>query len=328
MMFEQRVQALEPLGFTPRQTRFLALVALHSGYCLRRQYAAFAGVRYGKNVCDFLETLVERGLAERFTQRADRGLIYHLHARTVYRAVGERDNRNRREASAALIARKIMMLDYVLRHADLEWLATEADKVTTFAARYGVPPNELPQRVFAASHGGDVTTRHFIHKSPVAVAGDPPVAHFACLVTDTTGRGLEQFIHDHRRLFAWLPAWTVIAVGPSPVGLLACESTFQRGLLDEPGSKITPAIMRGCSMEPGEVRRDNRAFAIRGSSCALGLSSPLRSRPDRVLRTECLGEESSRSDDRAGGRWHQWLEHVRAAARAVDRRWRRSCPWP
>ena len=114
MTFEDRVRALESLGLTPRQTRFIALVALHSGYCLRRQYSAFAGIRYGKNVCDFLEALVARRLAKRFTQRADRGHIYHLQARALYRALGEPEHRNRREASAALIARKIMVLDFVL----------------------------------------------------------------------------------------------------------------------------------------------------------------------------------------------------------------------
>jgi hypothetical protein len=170
MTFEDRLDALEPLGFTPRQTRFIALVALHSGYCLRRQYSAYAGIRYGKNVCQFLETLVARGLAERFTQRADRGLIYHLQARGIYRALGQDENRNRREASAALIARKIMVLDYVLSHADMAWLSTEDEKVDLFAARYGVPPSDLPQRVFAASTQDlSSTTRYFVHKLPVAL---------------------------------------------------------------------------------------------------------------------------------------------------------------
>jgi hypothetical protein len=35
-------------------------------------------------------------------------------------------------------------------------------------------------------------------------------------------------------------------------------------------------IMPGCSMERGDVRRDSRDFAVRGSSCAHALSSPLR----------------------------------------------------
>ena len=150
MTFDDRVRALEPLGFTPRQTRFIATVALHSGYCLRRQYSAFAGVACGKNVSDFLDTLVARRLAERFTQRADRGLIYHLHARSIYRALGQDHNRNRRNASAALIARKIMLLDFVLGHPEVEWMATERDKVEMFAERCGVPLADLPQRAFPA----------------------------------------------------------------------------------------------------------------------------------------------------------------------------------
>jgi hypothetical protein len=164
MTFDDRVRALEPFGFTPRQTRFIAAVALHSGYCLRRQYSAFAGVACGKNVSDFLDTLVARGLAERFTQRADRGLIYHLHARPIYRALGEDDNRNRRHASAALIARKIMVLDFVLGHPEVEGLASERDKVELFAERCGVSLANLPQRVFPASRPAAAsTTRYFSH---------------------------------------------------------------------------------------------------------------------------------------------------------------------
>jgi hypothetical protein len=43
MTAEERVQAVQALGFLPRQARFLMTVALHSGYCLRRQYMTFTG---------------------------------------------------------------------------------------------------------------------------------------------------------------------------------------------------------------------------------------------------------------------------------------------
>ena len=102
------------MGFTQRQARFLTLVALHSGYCLRRQYATFAAVSYGKNVRDFLDDLVAQQLARRVTFRPDRGHIYHLFCRSLYRAIQQQDNRNRRHASPALIARKLMLLDFVL----------------------------------------------------------------------------------------------------------------------------------------------------------------------------------------------------------------------
>jgi hypothetical protein len=230
MTFDDRVRALAPLGFSERQTRFLVTVALHSGYCLRRQYLRFAGVRYGKNMVDFLESLVERALAERLTFRADRGLVYHLHTRAIYRAIGQEDNRNRRAASAALIARKLMVLDYVLGHDEVEWLATEPDKVALFAERFRVPRTELPQRTFVpATPGAPVTTRYFLDKLPVAVAGDPPGAYFLYLVTDQSGRDFERFLTDHARLFDALPAWTVIVLGPaeSP-GLTACDAAFAR----------------------------------------------------------------------------------------------------
>ena len=229
MTFAERVRALEPLGFTPRQTRFMATVALHSGYCLRRQYSSFANVCYGKNVCDFFDELVARKIAARFTRRADRGLIYHLQARSLYRAIGQDDNRNRRAASAALVARKLMVLDYVLARPDLDWLATEADKIELFEKRWAVPTADLPQHVFTAAWANTaVTTRYFTDKLPIAVAGEPPVAYFVYLATDATGRGFEKFLESHAGLFAWLPRWTVVAVGPSLGAIDACHAVFGR----------------------------------------------------------------------------------------------------
>ena len=46
MTAEQRADAIAAFGFTRRQARFLVTVALHGGYCLRRQYETFAGIRY------------------------------------------------------------------------------------------------------------------------------------------------------------------------------------------------------------------------------------------------------------------------------------------
>ena len=111
------------MSLTPRQTRFIALVALHSGYCLRRQYLTFAGLRYGKSVREFLDGLVDRDFATRFAYRRDRGHLYHLCARSIYRAIDQAENRNRRHTSPALIARKLMLLDVVLRHPGREWYA-------------------------------------------------------------------------------------------------------------------------------------------------------------------------------------------------------------
>jgi hypothetical protein len=228
MTFDERLAALGPLGFTPRQTRFLVTAALHSGYCLRRQYAAFAGVRYGKNVRDFLEALVHRQLAQRVVYQPNRGHVYHLHATALYRALGQRDNRNRRHVSAAVIARKLMLLDYVLQVSEGEWYATEDDKVALFNGERGIALADLPQRMYASTDWcTEAPTRYFMHKLPIYLAPDRAVVQFVYLVNDETGHGLAQFLRDHARLFSALPAWTVVAICPRGLnGLAACRTMF------------------------------------------------------------------------------------------------------
>ena len=230
MTFEDRVTALAPLGFTPRQTRFLVTAALHGGYCLRRQYLAFAGVRYGKNVRDFMDALIERKLAQPLVYQPNRGHVYHLHATSLYRALEQRDNRNRRQVSPAAIARKLMLLDYVLTVPNAEWYATEEDKVALFTHELGISIGDLPSRVYEPKgRRGGATTRQFIHKLPVYRTNESAVVHFVYLVNDKTGHGMEQFLHDHVRLFSALPAWAVVAVCPRGLnGLPACRTAFSR----------------------------------------------------------------------------------------------------
>lgn len=230
MTFDDRVRALSLLGFSERQTRFLVTVALHGGFCLRRQYMTFAGLKYGAGVRDFLDRLVARKLAARFDFRRDRGHVYHLQASAIYDAIGQADNRNRRSASGALIARKLMLLDFVLGHPCVKWFATEEDKVALFTVRLGVSPLDLPQRVYVAPRRDTPPTiRYFVHKLPLFVEGNPPVVSFVWLVTDTSGEAFEQFLRDHVRLLAYLPRWRVVAVAPRHVpGLPACLPALER----------------------------------------------------------------------------------------------------
>jgi hypothetical protein len=227
-----RAQALEPFGFTPRQARFLATVALHSGYCLRRQYEVSAGVHYGKNVRAFLDALVTRRLAERSTLRADRGHMYHLCGRQLYRMLGLDASRHRRPVSAAGVARRLMVLDYVLSTPGTEWLATEADKVTHCVEHFGVAPIALPQHACPAlSRNGAAGVRYFPQGWPVAVVGQPPRLQLVAVVTDPDGRMFEHFLIDHAALLASASVWTVVAVAPKSVpGLAACHDTFARFL--------------------------------------------------------------------------------------------------
>jgi hypothetical protein len=230
MTFGERVAALEPLGFSQRQTEFLVTVALHSGFCLRRHYMAFAGLKYGGGVREFLDRLVARGLARRSQFRADRGHVYHLHNSHIYAAINQNDNRNRRRTSPALIARKLMLLDYVIGEPSVDWYATEQDKVALFTTRFDIAPVYFPQRVYLARRLDEPnTSRYFIQKLPIFVTGKPPVVSFVFLATDTTGHGFSQFLQEHLRLLNWLPAWRIVAVAAKDLrGLPACTTALRR----------------------------------------------------------------------------------------------------
>jgi len=263
MTFEERVRALALLGFSERQTRFLVTVALHGGFCLRRQYMAFAGLSYGAGVRDFLDRLVRQKLATRCDFRRDRGHVYHLHASAIYDAIGQPDNRNRRTASAALIARKLMVLDYVLAHPHQDWCATEEDKVALFVNRLGVPALDLPQRIYvAARRDTPPTTRYFIHKLPIFVHGEPPVVSFVWLVTDVSGDAFEQFVHDHVPLLSHLPQWRIVAVAPRHIpGLPACGPALDRvvAAVGRPRAAPECEALRSCFVRLDQVERNDLA---------------------------------------------------------------------
>jgi hypothetical protein len=276
---EDRASALEYLGFNARQTRFIVTVALHGGYCLRRHYAQVAGLSYGAGVRDFLDRLVARGLARRQTFRRDRGHVYHLHHSHIYEALGEADNRNRRRASPALVARKLMLLDYVLAAPTWTWLATETDKVDYFTTG-GVPRWALPQRRYVGQglrDGPASTTRYFVHKLPIGLRPDDSAVTFVVLVTDTRSLTLPEFLADHRSLLGQLRRWRVVALLPARLaGRAACVDAFRRFLSgrDEPWSAterddlrfalpIFDRIARGDSLAGLSIADLHRGRAIR-----------------------------------------------------------------
>src|SRR5258708_32450807 len=122
---EERVKAVVEFGFTERQARFLVTVMLHSGVGLLRQYTAFAGIVHGQKTRKFFNKLVSRRFATAYPCRHNRGRVYHVHQKPLYRAIGETDSRHRRPLSASRVVDGLMMLDAVLARPDLVWLAKE-----------------------------------------------------------------------------------------------------------------------------------------------------------------------------------------------------------
>jgi len=225
MTFAERISLVRALGYSLRQATFLTTVALHSGYCLRRQYAAFTGLKNGNYMKDFLDGLVEQNLANRIVYRANRGSIYHVFGRRIYRAICDKNSTNRRHCSPAVIARKLMVLDFVLAHLDFDWYATEGDKVDLFLSRLSVPSDVLPKQL------SDQRERR-TQKMPIFLNGTSSCVNFVCLVTDPHGSAIERFIHEHAPLLRHLSEWTVTAVIPQRYANdQGCEATYRRALV-------------------------------------------------------------------------------------------------
>jgi hypothetical protein len=235
MTIDEQVSALAYLNLAALQARFLIGVARHGGYCIRRQYAAFAGVQY--NGEGFLDRLVQGGRMVWLPFPHGSGGVYHLTSPRIYRAIGLEPPRWAPRSMAAM-ARKVMLLDVVIAHPDRKWLIQESDQVALFTGRFGVSLADLPQRTVQPF--GRVprtglrrapTTQYFPYRWPVAVVGEGGAerVHLVALIVRAPGRRFTQFLLDHSRLLACLPAWTVIAVvPPRSVGPAACRAAFYR----------------------------------------------------------------------------------------------------
>lgn len=205
------VPLLQACDFSPRQARFLALATLTAGFCLRRQYASFAGIGGGACVHRMFARLVAYRWAEPFRFAANRGYVYDLAG--VARAVAHEESQYRVGVSVALVARKVMLLDAVVGEPAVEWHVAEDDKVAFFRERFDVQEFDLPRRVYVVRR--HAVTGYFVERLPIGLAGDPPTVHVVYLATTERVQGFEHFLQQHTPLLLHLPQWTVVVVYPS-----------------------------------------------------------------------------------------------------------------
>jgi hypothetical protein len=126
------IAALESLGYTSREAPFLYLVAVHSGYFLRRQFDSFINRQQGAISQNFLEKARIAGHIE-VLDYGQKQHVYHLFFRPIYRLLGNADSQNRQRKGDASVRARLMALDYVLENQSEHFLASEGDKVNYFS---------------------------------------------------------------------------------------------------------------------------------------------------------------------------------------------------
>jgi len=213
MTNDERAASVQAFGFTPRQAGFLTTVMLHSGVCVRRQYATFIRITPNSQVVrDFFLLLLDRRFARAYECDKTAGRIYHIQHKALYQAVGEPDNRNRRAITIARATQRLMLLDAILSTPDLVWLATERDKVDFFVHRCGVGATEFPALTFERS--GSRTVRYFPDKLPIGNRHLSNEVVFTYIASSADTAAFVEFLDRHRALLLRLNRWVLLLVLP------------------------------------------------------------------------------------------------------------------
>lgn len=228
----ERIGALRQFGYTEREAGFLCLAALHGGYFVRRQYARFLGKESGGTVAALVQKVLASEHAKASTY-ADKTHVYHLCTRPFYQALGQVDNRNRRERQPLSIKNRLMGLDFVLAHPDNTYLATEQEKVDYFSGALKITASVLPTKLYHAQEDGRFTARYFVDKYPLflpkgAVNGTPAEVSF-CFVDEgaQTVSHFETYLDRYRPLLTALSQFRVVYVAAQPVLFQAAGRSFQ-----------------------------------------------------------------------------------------------------
>jgi hypothetical protein len=267
MTNEERIFALQNCGYTHRQATFLCTVALHSGYFLRRQYHKFLGQKPGASA----ERLIQRGLAKghiRIHGSANRTLIYHLGARSVYEVLADEDNPNQRWRQPSSVKTKLMGLDFVLAHPQYEYLATEHEKLDFFCSTLGLERDCLFARDYRSRHpSGPKRTRYFVDRFPIFVTSAAtnlgPLVSF-CYVDGARAKpsGFETYLEHYRAVFSSLPSFEVVYVAIDPQIFPKGERAFAqcvRASLNHPEDPLLARLR--------EHFRIRELFERQGSRC-------------------------------------------------------------
>ncbi len=171
------LDALQALGYTEAETRFLYIVATHSGYFTARQFLAFTGAHWGKRTTTFWSKLETKRHA-RMECFPKSGAVYHLFARRLYRQIEKENLRNRREPEFDFIKRRIDILDFVLLNQGYQYLETEPEKVRFFCGTLNIQKHYLPARLYLGSKTSSTSVRYFVDKFPMFFVPSSPVVMF------------------------------------------------------------------------------------------------------------------------------------------------------
>jgi hypothetical protein len=237
MNLEDPIQTIAKRGFTERQSRFLILVARHSGVCVMRQYSTFAGIVFGQRTRKFFAKLVRLGFVSTYDCAHNRGRVYHVRYRAIYEAIGEPDSRLRRPPGVPRALERLMLLDAILENPDSIWMSSPAEKTDYMSSR-GMAAADAPHLVIR--QGDQKRVRYFPYRLPIGVHPSGHVV-FVYLYSDPLRDEFRDFLQRHAPLLEALPAWTIRIVVPAHLG--SAPETMQKNAWGQPACPLREPIL-------------------------------------------------------------------------------------
>jgi hypothetical protein len=227
---DRHIAAIQALGYTADEARFLFIVATYSGYFVPRQFICFTGARWGKRSNHFTEKLEGRGHAT--WREYERIGVYHLFSKTLYRRIDRETLRSRRRHSTQFVRTRLMILDFVLANQSHHYLETEEDKIHFFS-QLGIPINVLPGKAYEGGNRNSPTVRYFVDCFPLFLDSSDtlqsPVPTFTYV--DPGLASLAGFAHHLRayaKLFGQLRSFRFLYLSDSPVHFIRAAERFER----------------------------------------------------------------------------------------------------
>jgi hypothetical protein len=214
------IDSLAGFGYSEREAAFLYLVAVHSGYCLRRQFNQFVARERGAIATHFLRRAV--GLGHLTAKPCVEGrLIYHLADRNIYGLVGLPGSQGRRIKSPGEVLRRLMLLDYVLLHLGHErFVETERAKREFF-----LQLNVRPEAVTQAEEFGHAVPISYIR------AEEKLLTRLAFIDEGQSSSAMfARFLKTHGALLRALPGMEILYVALTPAPFAQAARVFERNM--------------------------------------------------------------------------------------------------
>ena len=212
------IDRLKGFGYAEREAAFLYMVAVHSGYFLRRQFNQFVARERGAIATHFLRHAAVLGHIEEMPC-TDGRIIYHVANKQIYTLAGNSGSQARRVKSQREILRRLIALDYVMAHLANEHFLESRDERTQFFTQLKVPPAVIEH---ADDFGGMV---------PISFVAEPDVQIVRLAFLDEGQRStamFARFLRAHEALLRALLRAEVVFVSLSPLLFTVAQHVFDR----------------------------------------------------------------------------------------------------